>query len=152
MTARLLLSLVLSLPLCALADAAPAPFQRAAEPDRPEVALSGWLHDARLAAGAPSVITRQSDYEPVARAFGIANPPRVDFRTHFLFVHVSSGYGEIRCQIGTDGDLRAVESPVLHRGCKDGRCGLDVAGNRYLITSFRRSAVKSVNGVALPRK
>src|SRR5262249_24591990 len=120
MTARLLPLLFVSLALCGLANAAPAPFQKAAEPERSEIALSGWLPAARLAVGAPSVITRQSDYESVAKAYGIANPPPVDFRTHFLFVHLSAGYGEVRCEISTNGDLRAVATATPHiRGCKD---------------------------------
>jgi hypothetical protein len=151
MTARFLPLLVVSLALCGLANAAPAPFQKAAEPDRPEVTLTGWLPDQALAAGAPSVITRQGDYEAVAKAYGIVSPPRVDFRTHFVFVHVAVGYGEVRCEIGGGGDLRAISPPVLTRGRK---CCLELesATNRYLIKSFRRSAVKSVNGVSLPRK
>jgi hypothetical protein len=138
---------LLALVLAGTAQAAPAPFQRAAEPERPEVTLSGWLPDQRLAAGAPSVITRQSDYEAVAKAYGIASPPRVDFRTHFLFVHVALGYGEMRCEVGGDGDLRAVSAPVLVFGCKGGP-----AGHRFLIKSFRRCDVRSVNGVALQRQ
>lgn len=153
MTARSLPLLVLSLALCGLAHAAPAPFQKVAEAEHPEVTLSGWLSDPSLAYGAPSVITRQSDYEAVAKAYGIASPPKVDFRTHFLFVHVTAGYGEMRCEIGGNGDLRAVSAPVLLRGCKEVKCGLEVAaGTRFLIKSFRRSAVKSVNGVSLARK
>ena len=151
MTARFLPLLVVSLAWCGLAQAAPAPFQKAAEADHPEVTLNGWLPDARLAAGAPSMITRQSDYEAVAKAYGVAAPPKVDFRTHFVFVHVAISYGEVRCEIGGDGDLRATSAPVLMRGRKCG-LGMESATNRYLIKSFRRSAVKSVNGVSVPRK
>ena len=61
------------------------------------------------------MITRQSDYEAVAKAYGIAAPPGVDFRTHFVFVHVSASYGEVRCEIGGNGDLRAATAPLCRR-------------------------------------
>jgi len=148
MTARSLL-LALPLALAVPVNAAPAPFQRA-EAAHPEVVLRGWIHDANVAACAPTFITRQSDYESVAKAWGIANPPRVDFRTHFLFVHVSRGYGGDVNPALDRGDLKAAApqpQPVM-RECE---VGFRVAGFRYLIKSYRRSEVRSVNGVALPK-
>src|SRR5262249_39636891 len=113
--------------------------------------LSGWLPDPSLADGAPSMIVRQADYQSVAKAYGIANLPKVNFRTHFLFVHVRRGYGEIRYEIG-NGDLRATAVPPLGEGAQGGfRCRAGPVGYRFLIESFSRSEVRTVNGVPVPR-
>jgi hypothetical protein len=149
MSARMLLPLF-ALALAVPIHAAPAPFQRPA-PDDPDVVLRGWIRDQSVAACAPSFITTQTDYESVAKAWGITTPPRVDFRTHFLFVYVSNGRGEVRCEIDGKGDLRGFGGNIPDDG--NALSGLRVAaGQRYLIKSFRRSAVKTVNGVALPKK
>jgi hypothetical protein len=148
MSARSLLPLLLVL-AAAPVHAAPAPFHRP-EPARPEVMLRGWINDG-VAACAPSFVTRQSDYESVARAFGIANPPRVDFRTHFVFVHVapaSSASGEPRID---GGDLRAAAAPAPAMIRNELRSGFMVSGSRYLIKAYRRNTVRTVNGVALPK-
>jgi hypothetical protein len=151
MSARSLLVLLLVLAAAAPVHAAPAPFHRP-EAAHPEVVLRGWIGDD-VAARAPSFVTRQSDYESVARAFGIADPPRVDFRTHFLFVHVGRYAGAAEPRIDA-GDLRAAAAvvpaaPVAK--CKDVACGTVPAGSAYLIKAYRRSAVRTVNGVAVPK-
>src|SRR5262245_29510133 len=148
MPPRLLPLLGLSLVLAGLAQAAPAPLRKD-RPDQPAVELRGWLRQRPI--GEPCAITSQADWQAVAKAWGIAEPPRVDFRTHFLFVHVTAGRGEVRCVIDGRGDLRA-EHPaaLLHEGLE---ClgGLEAAGPRYLLESFRRCDVKTVNGLPLPR-
>src|SRR5262249_3036208 len=131
MSARLLVLLVLPLALCGPAPAAPAPLRRAGA-DQPEGVLRGFLPDPRLAPGAPSGIVRPEAYRSVAKAYGIADPPRVNFRTHFLFVHVWPR-GDVRCVIDGGGDLRAVIDGGgllfgLHRDGLPCACGLEVAG------------------------
>jgi hypothetical protein len=141
---------LLTIAFAAVVHAAPAPSRRP-EPQRPPVNLTGWLTDLPLAVGAPSVIVRQTDYEAVAKAFGIAQPPAVDFRTHLLFVHVWMGSGEPRCEID-GGDLRCVGGAAdtdVQRGDVEA-LGRRWGAHRYLIKSFPRSAVKTVNGVAVP--
>jgi hypothetical protein len=139
---------LLALAFAATAQAAPAPFQKAAEPERPPVVLSGWLLDERLAVGAPVVIVRRADYEAVAKAYGIAELPPVDFRTHFLFVHLWNG-GDAGCVIDGRGDLRATGGTAGLGGRREFKC-CEIDPMRYLIKSFPRSAVRSVNGRPLP--
>ena len=147
MLPRLLPLLGLSLMLAGLAHAAPAPLRKD-RPDQPAVELRGWLRQRPV--GEPCAITRQADWQAVAKAWGIAEPPRVDFRTHFLFVHVTTGYGEVRCEIDGRGDLRAVRGGGgWHDGIVE-ECGKR-PGPCYLLESFRRSAVKTVNGLPVPK-
>src|SRR4051812_30119970 len=73
------------LALAGLAHAAPAPFPRPA-PEQAPVLLHGWLPGQRLV-GNPSVIACQADYEAAAKALGIETLPRVNFKTHFLFIN-----------------------------------------------------------------
>jgi hypothetical protein len=150
---RLVRLVLVALALAAAAHAAPAPTRRP-ETQRQPVNLTGWLYDPALAVGAPSLITRQSDYEAVARAFGVTQPPPVDFRTQLLVVHVWGGDGDARLEIDARGGLRCVGAAV-RRVDQLGRgrllaCKLELVGLRYLIKSFPRSAVKTVNGVAVP--
>jgi len=111
--------------------------------------LSGRLPRDRVPAGEPRAITCQEDWRAVAQAWGIAGPPRVDFRTHFLAVHVWDGHGMARFQADGEGGLRVISQEAPDN--RSGFGGLRVAGPRYLIRSFRRCDVKSVKGVPLPR-
>jgi hypothetical protein len=150
MLGRLPVLIALSVALAGLAQAAPAPLRKP-QPDQPKVVLRGRLPHPSLADGAPSMIVRQADYQSVAKAYGIADLPKVDFRTHFLFVHVRRGYGEIRYEIG-NGDLRATAAPTFGEGGQGGfRCMAVQVGYRFLIESFSRSEVRTVNGVSVPR-
>src|SRR5262245_57700416 len=134
MPARLPLLLVasLSFTLAGPAPGAPAPLRRA-EPAQPEVLLSGWLPQDLPPAGEPRAIGNQADYAAAARAWGIAEPPRVDFRTHFLAVHVSAAYALAGFEIDGSGDLRA----VARRAPVKCRLGAEASGVRFTIQSFR---------------
>jgi hypothetical protein len=148
---------LLVLAIAGLAHAAPAPLpQREQGPEYPPVLLNGWLPEQHLTRN-PSVIVCQSDYQAAAKALGIQDPPRVNFRTHFLFIHISSGYGQVTCAIDGNGDLRAVGSfdsgdGPERFGLGFGRGGRARSGLRYLVQSFPRSAVKTVNGAPLPKR
>src|SRR5262245_52339828 len=131
----------LSLMLAGLAHAAPAPLRKA-RPDQAAVELRGWLRQRPV--GEPCAITCQADWQAAARAWGIQDPPKVDFRTHFLAVHVSADHGAANFDLDGRGDLRIVAQPARLE-CKQ------PPGSRYLIKSFRRCDVKTVNGLPLPR-
>jgi hypothetical protein len=128
-------------------QAAPAPFPKTQQgPEYAPVLLRGYLPQDRPPAGGPSAVGNQADYEALARAWGIAQPPRVNFRTHFLAVHVAAPFVHIvRFEVDDRGDVRPVTQSTAHV------FGYEVAGHRILIQSFRRSAVKTVNGLPLPK-
>ena len=142
-----LLPLATCLSVAVALQAAPAPMRRA-EHAQPEVLLRGLLRQEPrpLSLGETRAVGNQADYQALARAWGIAEPPRVDFRTHFLAVHVVGQFIHIvRFDVDGEGDLRAVTQSTAHLS------GFHVPGNRFLIQSFRRSAVKTVNGLPLPK-
>jgi len=145
MSARLVLLLVLSVAVAGLAQAAPAPLRKSQPDQQPEVELRGWLSDSRLADGAPSVILRPADYLSVAKAYGIANPPKVNFRTHFLAVHVSARSRTGHFELDGNGNLRIVASLASLKCCEE------PPGSGFVIKSFRRSDVKTVEGLPLPK-
>jgi hypothetical protein len=145
-------SSLLVLALAGLAHAAPAPMPKPVRgPEYAPVLLRGYLPQDRVPVGEPAVIARQADWETVAKAWGIQGPPKVNFRTHFLFVHVWVAPGHAVCAVDGAGDLRAVTryaDPTHYGG------GFAISGrpgHRYLIQSFPRSAVKTVNGSPLPK-
>ncbi len=157
MTARIL-SLA-ALALAPLAFAAPAPFLPPATPPQPQVELRG----PRPGPGVgfvPQVITSEASYRGVAEALGVRSPPKVNFRTHFLFVQVSAGYGALGCEI-VSGDLRGTGGQaggelegvgIARLGLRQIKCGLRPPSSGFLIKSFPRSTVKTVNGAPLPRE
>jgi hypothetical protein len=151
---------VLSLAVLAfapLAFAAPAPFVKPATPPQANVELRGHLPSAKRGGLVPRVITSEAAYRGLADAWGIKSPPRVNFRTHFIFVHVYSANSAAGCQI-VGGDLRAGAVLVDVTADRRARLGIRLKcmeidlSPRYLIKSFPRSAVKTVNGQPLPRE
>jgi hypothetical protein len=112
---------------------------------QPEVSLTGFPQHGWLTNAPASVIVRQADWHAVAQVLGIQNPPRIDFRTHFLFFVVGDDVDGARFEIDGRGDLRA----ILVNPEVDG-IGLR-PGPVYLVKSFRRTEVKTVNGLPLPR-
>ena len=145
MPARLLPLLALS--LATVAQAAPAPFPKTQQgPEYAPVLLRGFLLQDRPPLCDCSAIGNQADYLALAGAWGIAQPPRVNFRTHFLAVHVCAPLVHVvRFETDGRGDLRAVTQSTAHVS------GFEPPGHRFLIQSFRRSAVKTVNGLPLPK-
>src|SRR5262245_780627 len=141
-----LLPLVTCLSIAVALQAAQAPLRRA-EPAQPEVQLRGFLPKDRLPVGEPVAVGNQADYQALARAWGIAAPPRVDFRTHFLAVHVAAPFNHIRFEVADKGDLR----PVVPWEDTTHVYSPQLPGHRFLIQSFRRSAVKTVKGLPLPK-
>src|SRR5262245_41962304 len=137
----------LSLILAGLAHAAPAPLRKD-RPEQPPVELRGWLRQRPV--GEPCAITCQADWQTVAKAWGIHDPPRVDFRTHFLAVHVWAGYGTVSFRADGEGDLRVINS-VINEVAMILPLRPHIRGPCYLIKSFRRCDVKTVNGLPLPR-
>jgi hypothetical protein len=135
-----------------LAFAAPAPFVKPATPQA-DVEIQGFQSSMPQGGIVPSVITNETAYRGLADAWGIKSPPPVNFRTHFLVVRLYSGHGTPRFQI-VGGDLRAaaVQVDVLtaDRRLVAFKCKEAYSPPRFLIKSFRRSAVKTVNGQPLP--
>src|SRR5262249_60066959 len=125
-------------------QAAPAPFRRAG-PAQPEVLLRGFLPVDRRPAGEPWAVGNQADYRALTAAWGIANPPRVDFRSHFLAVHVTGPFVHVVRFEMVGGDVRPVTQSTAHF------LGYEVPGHSILIQSFRRSAVKTVKGLPPPK-
>jgi hypothetical protein len=117
-----------------------------ATPQQPDVELRGPHPGDRLGGRVPCVVTSEAAYRGLAEAWGIKSPPAVNFRTHFLFVQVSNGYGPLNCEI-VGGDLRVVGGQAVD----DLKSGYLIKSSGYLIKSFRRSAVKTVNGQPLPK-
>ena len=134
---------LLALAVVGAARAAPAPF-RVTEPAQAEVNLSGYLRRQTQPPSAPMVLASRAAYLRVAQAWGITNPPAVDFRTHFVLAFASEGLGGFDFEKDGRGGLRVVELPPK------GRCCDLPAGAHYQVRSFPRSAVKTVNGAAVP--
>ena len=105
---------LLALAVAGAAHAAPAPF-RPAEPAPAEVNLSGYLRSQSQAPGAPMVLASRAAYLRVAEAWGIANPPAVDFRTHFIVAFASEGLGGFDFEQDGRGGLRVVEQPLREK-------------------------------------
>lgn len=145
MVARLVL--LLALTLTPLAQAAPAPFPKGSAAEQAPVVLKGWLSRDRIPVGEPLGIARQSDWVAAAKAWNIQNPPKVDFRTHILVVHISDDSSRVvRFEIDDSGNLRTVVGPVqIWEGLKAPM----LPGFR--IQSYPRSQVKTVNGLSLPK-
>ena len=140
-----LLSLVACLFVAVPIQAAPAPFLRA-KPAQPEVLLRGFLPKDRRPAGETWAVGNQAAYRALTAAWGIANPPWVDFRSHFLAVHVTGPFVHIlRFEVDAGGDVRPVTQSTAHF------LGYQVPGHSILIQSFRRSAVKTVKGLPPPK-
>src|SRR5690348_11893997 len=94
---------VAALALAPLVQAAPVPFPKPAA--QADVEIRGAYQGPPLAGVMPQPVTSEAAYRGLAEVLGIKSPPMVDFRTHFLLVHVSTEYGGPRFVIA-DGDLR----------------------------------------------
>lgn len=133
---------LLVLAVAGLVHAAPAPLPRRGPAEQVPVKLTGTLRSDRLT-DAPHVIVTEGEWHAVAKAWGIKDAPPVDFRRHFLAVNVSDNSTSTRFVIEA-GDLVTVEQ--VGGDVPDGR---PILG--YLIQSFPRSAVRTVNGRPLPK-
>ena len=143
MTPRLLLLAVLFAAPCL---AAPAPFRK---PNGSPVPVEITGHCRRApAAGDPVVIGRRADWLAVAEAWGITDPPRLDFRTHVLAVHLGwSHETPVRFVVSSGGDVRVL---TRNRGGLEELSGLVVP--TYTVRSFRRSEIRTVGGLPLPKE
>jgi hypothetical protein len=139
-------SLVLSAGF-ALAVALPLAAQKTEDPKspivKPTVDLSGSLDNPGLATQVPpgGVIVTARDWQGLYEAWGIKNPPKVDFDKEFLVVATSrAGKLVLNTKLGDDGDLRT-----------EALANSDIQGGfRYAIKSVKRDGVKTVNGKPLP--
>jgi hypothetical protein len=146
---RVLSLIVLALAAC-LVRAAPAPLPKSERgPEQRPVYLAGAMPGRdRLPAGTWAVASR-TGWEHLARTLGIRAAPAVNFRTHFLAVHVTASDHRGGIFWVEDGDLRF----GLGRGDKVAIRFADLdEPPGYLIQSFPRSAVRTVNGLPLPKR
>lgn len=138
---------LLVLALAGLAHAAPAPFSRPAPPPGPDVELSGDRDESRLPSAPARVVANQADYRTVCALLGVAEPPRVDFRTQVVVVTTEAREGVAEAfDLSPQGDLRVMTVRGLV-GCKLRSSELLP---RYRLKSYSRASVTSVNGVPLP--
>ena len=139
-------------PLLALCLAAPAALGLLAGPVPPGGRL---LPEVALTCDVGSrpaidtlVIANQKDWQTAADTWGIAAPPRVDFRTHFLIARFSwSHEGPVRFVPDRGGDLYLV--------VRTDRQGFEWGGISVLqvtIRSFPLLDVRSVNGLPVPKR
>jgi hypothetical protein len=137
---------LLSIVVAAAAHAAPAPLARREAPaEPPPVRLSGSLPGGpHREAVAPFVIGTQAGYQALASEWRIASPPKVDFRTQVLVVTTSDGtFSGPQFVLDGAGDLGVVQTFIIY-GCWGGQ---PPEGVTFRLTSFSRSAVRSVNGM-----
>jgi hypothetical protein len=126
-----------------LATALPADDEK--ESEKPTVNLSGSLddRDLKIKAQPDGVIVSPKKWDELAKAWGIKDPPKVDFDKEFLVVAMTDGS---RLNLSTKredgGNLRTVAIAT-----RDLRPGF-----RYAIQSVKREGVKTVNGKELPKE
>lgn len=126
--------------------AQPAP--KPAPPTPPSAAMpleiTGSIVDTAKASAAPAnrVITNGKDWAALQLAWGIKDPPRVDFGKQLLVVGTSrSDKLTIETDLSADGDLRI---RVLDNDDLRG-------GFRYRVRAVDKAGVTTVNGVSLAK-
>ena len=112
--------------------------------DRPAVTLSGDIRDESLAREVPTsgLITSQKQYDALVKAWGIKDPPKVDFTKTMLVVGTWRGSTFDLAPTVTNGDLT-----FNARGTKDLSPGF-----RWRVVSVNRDGIKTVQGKELPRE
>lgn len=112
---------------------------------KPTVDIFGSHEDESLQKHLPAngVIVSEKGWEKLAQAWGIKDPPKVDFSKEILIVATSVGSRlNVMSRLNDQGDLQ-----VLTMGTLDIRPGF-----RYAIKSIRREGIKTVNGKELPKE
>jgi hypothetical protein len=140
---------LLALAAATAAEAAPAPFARPELPPAPAVQLRGRLAAAE-ADVPPFFVVSQADYQALAARWKIAAPPEVHFRTQILVVTAYRWDSRPHYDLTASGDLRVTVTPDVDLRSELGR--LVRRSPSYEIKSFPRAAVRSLNGVPVPRQ
>jgi hypothetical protein len=106
--------------------------------------LSGSVADEELMKKAPEsgAVVSEKGWKELAEAWGLKDPPKVDFAKELLVVATSRGSRLNLTPRVEGGDLKAVAL-----GTRDLRPGF-----RYVIKSHSREGVKTVNGKELPKE
>lgn len=112
--------------------------------EKPTVSLSGDIKDAALVREAPAngVIVSQKQYDALVKAWGIKDPPKVDFTKNVLVVGTWRGSRFDLSPVVTDGNLT-----VSATGTKD-----LAPGFRWRVVSVPRAGIKTVQGKEFPRE
>ncbi|MCS6864871.1 MAG: hypothetical protein RMJ56_05765 [Gemmataceae bacterium] len=112
---------------------------------KPTVDIRGSHNDESLKKHLPAngVIVSQKGWEQLAKAWGIPDPPKVDFSKEILIVCTTVGSGlNVKVHVDDQGDLKVTAISTLDLG----------PGFRYVIKSVSREGVKTVNGKELPKE
>lgn len=133
---------VLSLAVVVLLTAVVHAEKKAVKPTKD---WTGSVQNEKLAQDAPAVVVSKAGLEKLWKAWMLTEKmPDVDFTKELLVVQTSRG-SQLRLTGATlddKGDLQA-----LGLGTRDLRPGF-----RYVIASFSREGVKTVNGKELPKE
>lgn len=130
--------------LVAQQPASPKPSPPAPASAKMPLELFGSLADSAKADAAPAnrIITNAKDWTGLQLAWGIKDPPKVDFAKELLVVATTrSDKLVIETDLGKDGDLRI---RALDNDATSG-------GFRYRIKAIDRAGVKTVDGRELPK-
>lgn len=109
-----------------------------------KLSVKGSVDDEKLIDKAPKggVVVSQKAWKELADAWGVKDAAKVDFDKTLLVVATTRGSQLRLTPQLKDGDLK-----VLALGTRDLRPGF-----RYVIESFPREGVKTVNGQPLPKE
>jgi hypothetical protein len=113
--------------------------------EKPTVNLTGRVADRDLQKEAPQsgAIVSQKGWDKLVKAWNITDPPKVDFTKELLLVATTVGSGlNVSPQLDNKGDLKltGIVTDDLRPGFK------------YVIKSFSRAGVKTINGKELPKE
>jgi hypothetical protein len=133
--------------LCAIALASSAVARPDDKKDTPKltVDLAGSIDDEKLAMQTPEppVIVSQKGWEKLAKAWGLKDPPKVDFTKELLIVATTRGSQlNLSSKLDDKGNLQV--SAISTRDLRP--------GFRYSIKSVSREGVKTANGKELPKE
>lgn len=109
------------------------------------VDLFASLEDRELQKQAPEngVVVSQKGWEKLAKAWNIADPPKVDFEKEILVVATTVGSRlNLSTKLDDKGDLQ-----ILALATRDIRPGF-----RYAIKSVSKEGIKTVGGKPLPKE
>jgi hypothetical protein len=111
---------------------------------KPRVELAGSIDDESLQNEMPAngVIVSQKAWEKLAKAWGIADAPKIDFTKELLIVGTWRGSQFNLMPVIKDGDLT-----VRAAGTKDLRPGF-----RWKVQTLNREGIKTVLGKPLPQE
>jgi hypothetical protein len=130
--------------LCAFALASAAPADDKKDPPKSTVDLAGSIDDEKLSMEMPpsGVVASQKGWEKLAKAWGLKDPPKVDFSKELLIVATTRG-----SRLSLDSKVENGDLEIRATSTRDLRPGF-----RYAIKSIPREGIKTVRGKELPKE